>query len=281
MHRSCACLIGFFASSQILEASVVEPLSLANLDVYSGGNLVVGWNATIDGSAGARGSLQLADQATVSGDLYAGGAIQTGWHSAFGAAYDQLATEVFDMLAVPAADTASRGGDYVAAMSHDVLQLAPGAYGDVSAAWQGNLALSAGEYYFDSLFLGDESRMNIDTSLGDVLIYVAGNVQLAWNSQVRRTGGGGALVSAGGSLQTADQSLLDATLLAGGPVNLGWNSEITGQVYSQSDITLASQAHIGGAALVSVPEPATVLLLGIGLLALSGRRSQRSRQVLN
>jgi hypothetical protein len=243
-----------------------------SLAVYSDSNVSVGWHGSVGGSMAAGGLMAIGDQATVQGDLYAGGAITTGWKSTFGAAYDHLGSGPFKDIGVPVFNADASGGDAVQAASKETLSLAPGTYGDVSTAWRGHLQLVAGTYIFDSLTLGDESTIALDTSGGDVLIFVAGDANLAWKTAIAREGDGGALLSVGGAFTGGTEGVWDTSLLAGGPAVVGWNSRVTGQLFAGGDVLLDTQAVVEGVSQTSVPEPVAAVCLLLGATLLIRRR---------
>lgn len=256
-----------------------QPYDLA---VYAGQNLSIAWQTRVGGDAGARSNITLSDQGRVDGDLYAGSSVSTGWHSKFGTVYQQLGASRFDPLTLLQPDVQPSGAAPLDVQSHDTALLLPGTYGAVSTAWHGNLALSAGTYYFDSLSLGDEGRLALDTTAGDVRVFVAGDVHLAWNTRVTRSGTGGALFAASGAFTAADDSQVDASVMVGGAVTLGWSSVVAGQVFGGGDVTLGSQADVGGAKLGTlsgtVPEPTAFMLVACGAFVLGRARWRRSRR---
>jgi uncharacterized protein (TIGR03382 family) len=60
----------------------------------------------------------------------------------------------------------------VAVGAHQMVTLAPGAYSRVSVDAAGTLVLSAGTYFFETLDLEGDSRLNLDQSSGGVSLYV-------------------------------------------------------------------------------------------------------------
>ncbi len=241
--------------------------------VYSGSNLSVGWSASIGGDAVAGGALQLGGSATVEGNLFARSSITTGWDSSFGATYGEVGASLFDDWTFPPLDMKPNGGQALSALSDSTLSLSPGTYGDISAQWRGNLELTAGRYYFDSLTLGDEAKILLDASAGDVLVYVAGDTSLAWKNSITRYGSGGSLFSIGGNLNVGTENFVDSSLLVGGPATVGWDSQVTGQLFAYGDVAIGDQAVINGDQLLAIPEPGTVLLVLIGVAVLARRRS--------
>jgi len=246
----------------------------SDMAVFSHGNVSIGWRALVEGGVAARGSVWLEGEGRVRGDVYAGDAIETGWRSSFGTLHAPLGAGPFDAAPLPRVPTTPSGGQALTAGMKSTLALEPGTYGAVAADWRGQLQLGAGTYYFDSLSLGDEAKITLDTSQGDVFVFVTGDMGLAWRAKVGRSGDGGALFAVGGAFASTSEGVLDSSLLTGGAVSLGWKSQVVGQVFAQGDVTLASESTVGGAPLAQVPEPSATGVLLVGLIGLALRRGR-------
>ena len=262
------------AGQGLQAGTITTDWASSDMAVFSHGNVSIGWRALVEGSVAARGDVWLEGEGRVAGEVYAGDAIQTGWKSSFGTLHAPLGAGPFDAAPLPKVPTTPSGGQAATAGMKSTLALEPGTYGAVAADWRGQLQLGAGTYYFDSLVLGDDASMALDTSQGDVFVFVTGDMGMAWRARVVRSGDGGALFAVGGAFASTSEGVLDSSLLTGGAVSLGWRSQVVGQVFAQGDVTLASESTVGGAPLAQVPEPAATGVLLAGLIGLALRRGR-------
>lgn len=250
--------LGVFVLVSVSEAGLLDGASLDSFAAYSHELVQLNWKAKVYGDVAAWDDVRLQDQATATGDLFAGDQVKLGWKASAGDAYDNLGAGAFASLVLPEINLSAGGADKVRVQSRDELALTPGSYGDLRVDWKGKLTLTAGSYYFDSIVFADQSAITLDTSAGDVQVFVAGDTTMRWKSSVSRSGVGGALLTAGGKVRIQEEAALDASVFAGGRVNLAWKANLTGQVLSHSKVTIGDQATVGGASLAPVPEPAVM-----------------------
>lgn len=259
--------------AQFVHASPITHWSFEDLAVYSDGNVTGGRRSSVAGGIAARGSIQLAGEAHVDGDLFAGSSITTGWAATFGESHQRLGDAAFNAMSMQETAFEMSAGNVVSVPDTGTMALDPGSYGALTVGWKGQLVLTAGTYRFDDLALAGEARIALDTTLGDVLVYVASDVELGWRAQAMRSGGsGGALFSVGGDVNILEEGVLDSSLVSEGRVNVGWKSQVAGQLFARSDVNLASQASVAGAALVAVPGPASLAMIAFAALTLPRRR---------
>lgn len=255
-------------------ADTIEYPVLAESAIFSQSSVSLHWKAQVAGDVVAWDRIDLASQARVRGDLYAGAGISQGWKASAGTAYDSLGYDAFDPYILPTFSDGPGGAD-VRVGDRGSLTLAPGEYGSLRVDWKGELTLSAGTYHFDSVLFGDQSRVRLDTTGGDVLIYSDGATALHWKADVQRTGDGGAMLASAGAMTLASESSLDASVFGRQGVTLDWKAEVVGQVHAYGDVTLYDQSYVHGRNLTTVPAPASLSLFVIGAAGLLRRRRPR------
>jgi hypothetical protein len=264
------CVIGVL--STVAAGDVLSLPALSDLAVYSHSDLNVRWKAKVHGHAAARDGVHLFTQADVNGDIYAGGVARLDWKASAGNVYDGLGAGAFGALMLPDAPSGF-GGDDIRVAERDSLNLAPGSYGRLEVAWQGDLTLTAGTYYFDSLTFGDHSDITLDASAGDILIVSGGESRMNWKSRARRQGAGAVTLASAGRF-TMEEARFDGGVFCGDRVDLGWKANVAGQIHAFGPVNIGDKAVVGGEAMAPVPEPATgvLLALGAGALLLRQRR---------
>jgi hypothetical protein len=181
---------------------------------------------------------------------------------------------------LPASTVFSSGGTNYTGLGNSFdLSLAPNiSYGQVQGGGAGKLRLSAGNYFFDSINLGNSTQLILDLAGGPINIYVTGtatfgsvdvllknNVGNANQIYLEAHGTGNNVFQAGGGsdwLGTVYTPLGDIHFGGGGCC-----STFVGHFWAGLDVDI-EHSVTGTLPDSTVPEPASWLLLGVGLIGL-------------
>lgn len=276
-------------------------------NVYAGGNISAGSSTVIKGSAVATGTVNIGSAATLMGNLDAGAA--AGVAVAIGGAskVDGVTTHrpgttlsqgsavtVHEAIGVPAAFAApslplatafSAGGVNVTKGAAATFALAPGSYGAVALGNADSVNLSAGNYFFNSLSVGNSSSLHFDLTGGAVALFVTGDVHLGDSVTAFLNGGDASMVyaeTAGNWIQEASGTWFGTVYGSGAASDLrfGGASTLTGAFYAARNLDIGDASVVNLLATArplgahAVPEPSSVFLgaIGAGAIALTRRR---------
>jgi len=143
------------------------------------GNAIIDDNVTLDnntdvtGNLCTNGNVTMTNGATVGGYIeHAGTLTGTGYGSHFtGHVSRRWFTDV-----LPPVNSFTAGSGVTQVSGH--MALAPGTYGDLKVGNNDILDLSAGDYYFKSVTIGNSATLNFNLSGGGIRIFVVGGVTI-------------------------------------------------------------------------------------------------------
>jgi hypothetical protein len=154
------------------------------------------------------------------------------------------------------------------------------------------LNLTSGVYRFNTFNLGNGSILNLDVSGGGIQLLFAGNVSIGSTLTVNVTGGDASDVYAEvlGNFNLGNGSQWKGTVFgsgAGSDITFGSTTSLIGALYARDLLNigngsqvslLASDLLVPPVDTSAVPEPASLVLLGTGLLAVARAHSRRKRK---
>lgn len=269
-----------------------------NQHVSVAGNVVAGQQVSMDGYATISGNVDasqangvavnMGQNAQVTGTVkhYGDAKINKANGATVGADVAGTPSAVAN-FALPNASTFAGGGANIKTNGNATTILAAGNYGKLDLGSHNTLKLSAGNYYFDSLLTDGYNSIIFDLTGGAISLFFTGNVNIGSNLDIQTIGGGADKIYAEthGNWTQDGYGEWFGTIFAsanGGDLSFGSHSDLVGNYYAAQNITIDGYSNITGAngatppASIDVPEPASLLLLGVGLLglALIHRRAQ-------
>ncbi|MEO1130560.1 MAG: hypothetical protein AAFX05_12765, partial [Planctomycetota bacterium] len=220
------------------------------------------------------------------GDVYAGGAVRFGKDSISGAILDETTShDTWDPMPNLLADQRIEfsGGTNVRLEHGEQIVLAPGIFGNARTGNDVTIRLTAGEYVFTSLDLGHRVDLLADTSAGDVVIRILGDVAANDDITIARDGFGLVTLLALGDMRFGPRANLDASIgaLANGNVRLGDDSAVEGSVYAAGNLRLGRRSTVEGrqplpnASRIPTPSATTGMLIAGGAWSAARRRRRR------
>lgn len=265
-----------------------------NGDVVAAGAISIGNGNNIGGDVHGGGSVVLGNNVNVGGTALAGGAVAVGSNVSVAGVVNgapaptPLAPPV---IALPEANSFTAGGANKTVGNGGTLSLLADTYGALTVANNGFVSLSGGEYFFDSMTFGNNGVLELDLSLGAIIINIVGNLSIGNGFDIVLLGGDATdvLFEVHGNAAIGNGADWFGTLFApDGKISFGNDADITGAIYgdivqigNNSRFSYATSSILfGGAggpgpAPAEVAEPAALGVLGLGLLAIGIRRGRR------
>ena len=197
--------------------------------------------ATVHGNVDASGAVLIGSEAVVDGDVTSADAVAVESDATVSGVVTEFGLpRTFTPVALPSASVivTDPANDILTTQGVTTLLL-PGSYGDLSLSGQNVLNLSAGEYHFDSITIGEGLQLHLDASggaSGEVAIFVTGDVSIGSGLDV-------VLVSSHAQdiyLETHGDFYLDK--------NSDWMGTIyapTGDIHIDTDVIMIGAAYSG------------------------------------
>jgi hypothetical protein len=205
--------------------------------LYSNANVILGANARVNGPLKTGGRLTTGPGATVKGPVSTNTLIHPDPKVL------AIVTFTDDAPALTVANGATR-------------RLDPGRYGATLVGAGGTLSLSAGTYYMASLTVGQDATLNLDETLGPVIVYV--QTTFVFDGIERETGGEGhVLVAIFGCGTDAVAAPFRGTILApSASLVLGPDGvqSFSGKFFAES-ITVGARNSVIGLGITVPPAP--------------------------
>ncbi|MCC5830040.1 MAG: hypothetical protein JJU36_11385 [Phycisphaeraceae bacterium] len=268
-----------------------------------GGSIALGNHTMVDGTLYSTGSIGLGNHSTVQGDAFAVTSLNannhsgihghgqygtTSWthnHAQIAGGVHQTNPDITAQLLF-GPEFGHSGGSNFWLSNHETADLGAGAHGAFSTGQHGTVTLTAGTYHFSSFWLGNHSKLAIDTSAGEVNLIIDGDFSTGQHTGIFRSGDYGVNIHAAGNIWLGADFLGEASFFAhDGSLSTGTKAQIEGSLYASGNLWLGNQTMVegmsfftgsGGGGAAAIPEPASAMLLAAGAIVLL-RRGVRSR----
>ena len=164
----------------------------------------------------------------------------------------------FSAIVLPPASIYTPSGsrrDDVKVQRRRTLTLAPGVYRDLQLKKEATLNLGAGTYVFRKISGSDEVTLNMDATVGDIVILAARNVNLGDELRVNVVGGSAkdVYLETAGTFDTDKDSIWQGTVFstksssAGrNGISIGRNNRLTGAFFSNQQVDLSDRTEVSG-----------------------------------
>ncbi|MBN1556044.1 MAG: PEP-CTERM sorting domain-containing protein [Phycisphaerae bacterium] len=253
-------------------------------DIIAGaGNLSLDDKAYVLGNLNSNADIWIDNYGVITGNADPGekGKLSVGRKVSIGGSTDP-SVAYFDTVRLdsmgPAPEKKPHGTEDISGGRKAVVDLTAGEYQNLNL-WgtDTKLNLSAGTYNLRDVWIGNRGTVNVDTTAGDVVLDVHKNFAVG-NEVAFNVIGDGQL-----TVNVFDENVIlgdDVTLAAQirawtGDVNTGDDLAFAGTIHAYGD------ASFGGGSVVSyqkqIPEPGTILLLGIGAFVILWEERRKHR----
>ena len=172
------------------------------------------------------------------------------------------------------------GGTNVSIARNGNTTLSAGNYRNLSVGRDATLTLTAGAYNFADIRLDKGVRVTADTTGGNVLINSAEDFNMDSGGIIARLGNGEVIISSADDLNVGRNAQIAAQLRAYDDLSAGASATINGRVYANEEVWLSEGVQVYSSSLAGVPEPGTLVLLGIGSLLVIRRRRNNARRAV-
>jgi predicted acyltransferase (DUF342 family) len=250
-------------------------------NLYSGGSVYLGNSSNVKGDIWGNGNISINSKSVVAGDITTQGKY---WKNKSAKVTGEVILgKDARLLVLPSMDVApdkgSLGSTKIWKGRNTTTNLDAGNYNTVGFDRSATLNLSAGTYTMKSFSMGRDGAVNIDTSMGDVILNVHSGFSVGRDVTFNTQGNGELFLNVFGKNVWLDNNTkMDATVrVYGGKFSTGNDVELTGSFHASNNIYLGqgSQVSYAPAGSSAVPEPATVALLAIGGMICAFRRHRR------
>lgn len=257
-------------------------------DVIAAGNIGLGNGSQIGGDVHAGGNVTAGNNSSITGTASAGGTVSLGNNATAGAIVNGAAAPVPlapPSVALPEANLFTAGGLNQTVGNNGSLSLLADTYGALQVGNNGEVSLSSGEYFFDSMTFGNNGTLELDLTLGAIVINIVGNLSTNSGFEIVLIGGDASdvLFEVHGNASIGQNADWFGTLFAAdGTVTFNANAEITGAIYGdivnigQNSRFSYARSNIlfpadngNGPDPAQVAEPAALGFLGMGLIGLA------------
>ncbi len=229
-------------------------------NLTANGNITINKNSSILGDIQYNGKYSLGKKATVSGKVIYGNADADLWNSTLISSPTQWTTGATDL--------------YYA--HNSIHSLIPGSYASLSTSSNATIYLSAGVYNFSSVWLGQGSKLIVDTSDGAVIMNVAGDFSTSSSVAIGGQDKGHFIIRSKGNIGMGTANIGYGSFQSlEGELTLSGSSNITGSVYASKSVWIGDNSSLKYQNFSStVPEPATIAILFPAVIAFMVRRRQ-------
>jgi predicted acyltransferase (DUF342 family) len=247
------------------------------------GSLQLDRNALVDGSIRGNAGVNIGRDGYISGDARAGyaGGLQTDRNVIIEGSTSPGSFNVDTLTSVGlegdwVATPGNAGSESFWVPRNDSLSLDAGSYGSVQLDRNTSLSLSAGTYDIGGFWMNRDSVVQVDTTLGDVILNVQGTFGTGRDVRFVTTGPGALTVNVFGhdAYLGRRNELTGQVNVLGGGFGTDRNSLLTGRFFATGDMSLGSGTVVNYSSQ-AIPEPAmiAVLLTGGSILLRRRRRA--------
>jgi hypothetical protein len=270
----------FISISLIVLAVVAGQGSTIDIDtvgLWAGGTIGLGREVSVNGTAASGGDFSalsgdnltsiyteknvwIDKNSTVSGDIIANGKIQVSGVKVGGSVKE------FSDFVLPKLDILEKttfGTKDIYGKNNSTTTLSAGDYKSLGFSNNTTLNLSSGKYNIQSFWMDKDSVVNVNTSVGDVVLNIAGSFSTSKNVSFANTGSGSLQINIfGKDFWLGSGSSLSAVLkVFGGNIGTDNSVLLAGQIYATGNINLGNGSQFEYNPAGAIPEPSTLAFL--------------------
>lgn len=244
-------------------------------DVGAKGNIHSKYDSQVSGNVSAGGNVTLEQKSQISGNATAGNKVDVKYQAnVAGNIANKTNSPLLNTL--PAATDFKSGGKAYGLGAYKTGELAQGSYGKINLGYDSTLKLTAGDYYFDSLTVGSESKLIFDLSGGSINLFITGNVNIDSKFDFEMLNGTANDIyteTKGNWTQGAWGEWFGTLFASGANSNMHFNqdSKLGGTFIARKNIQLDLGSSVSAMPeeTSKVPAPGSLPLLAIGLASLA------------
>jgi hypothetical protein len=244
-----------------------------NAPFAAGGNISTGGSVNLM-SVYTESNVWLGNNSAIAGDIFAAGSIQTGSNVVIGGSANSFTD--FTLPQLDLLQQSTFGTENIYARKNTTTTLTAGEYADWSFDKNTTLNLTAGEYSLKNFWMGKDGVVNIDTSAGDVILNLVGQLSTSSDVAFITSGSGSLYVNVFGSSAWlgSGTSLSAALTVYGGDFGAGASAQLAGSFFATGNIWLDSNSQLGFVPYQEIPEPASLAIFAVGSLCFLFRRKR-------